>query len=184
MVSSVRRLAVLLGGMSVAVLLQGGEPNSVRTNLEPIASRKAAPAFRLSDVAGKVVPLSSYRGKVVVLNFWATECGGCKLEIPWFMEIARANANRKLSVLGVSEDILYEDLKGPAEAWLRVTPFVQSHKVNYTILMADDSVSKGYNITALPATYLLDRRGRIAATYVGLVNRENLEANIRHLLAE
>jgi peroxiredoxin len=95
-----------------------------------------------------------------------------------------ANKKAGLRVVGVSEDILYEDLKGPAEAWARVTPFVQSHRVNYTIVMGDDNVSKAYNITALPATYLIDRSGRIAATYIGLINRQNLERNIAKLLAE
>jgi peroxiredoxin len=183
MMSSRGPLAVLLAvasfGFSVAQAAEG-----VRATLAPAASRQPAPAFRLADVAGKPVQISDYRGKILVLNFWATECGGCKLEIPWFIEIARAHEDRALRVVGVSEDIVYEDLKGPAEAWARVTPFVQSHRVNYTIVMGDDSVTKDYNINALPATYLVDRRGRIAATYIGLVDRENLEANIKSLLAE
>lgn len=156
----------------------------VSVALTPVASRQTAPAFRLLDASGKAVNLTDYRGKVVLLDFWATACGGCKLEIPWFMEIAAANKKTELDVVGVSEDILYEDLKGPDEAWAKVTPWVQSHKVNYTILMGDDAVAKGYNITALPATYLVDRNGRIAAAYVGLVNRDNLQANVTKLLAE
>ena len=160
------------------------EPNAIRAELQPPEKRQPAPAFRLADAAGKSVQLSDYRGRAVLLDLWATECGGCKLEIPWFMEIAAENKSRGLDVVGVSIDILYEDLKGPAEAWARVTPFVQAHKVNYMILMGDDSITSGYHITALPATYLIDRKGRIAATYVGLVDRKNLEANIRSVLAE
>lgn len=156
----------------------------VSVPLQPVESRKVAPEFRLLDASGKSVSLSDYRGKVVLLDFWATACGGCKLEIPWFMEIAAANKKTGLDVVGVSEDILYEDLKGPQEAWAKVTPWVESHKVNYTILMGDDTVEKGYKITALPATYLVDRNGRIAAAYVGLVNRDNLQANLTKLLAE
>ena len=156
----------------------------VSVPLKPVESRQPAPAFRLLDAAGKSVSLSDYRGKVVLLDFWATACGGCKLEIPWFMEIAAANKKTELDVVGVSEDILYEDLKGPEEAWAKVTPWAESHKVNYTILMGDDTVEKGYKITALPATYLVDRNGRIAAAYVGLVNRDNLQANLTKLLAE
>ena len=160
------------------------EPNTIRAELVPPAKRQAAPAFRLADASGKLVQLADYRGRVVLLDLWATECGGCKVEIPWFMEIASKNKAHGLDVVGVSIDMLYEDLKTPAEAWARVTPFVQSHRVNYTILMGDDDLTKSYYITALPATYLVDRQGRIAAAYVGLVNRDNLETNIRSVLAE
>ena len=80
-------------------------------------------------------------------------------------------------------DILYEDLKGPAEAWSLVNPFVAAHKVDYPVLMGDDGITKRYSVNALPVTYLIDRRGRIAATYVGIVDRANIEANIKTLLA-
>jgi hypothetical protein len=81
-------------------------------------------------------------------------------------------------------DVLYEDLKGPAEAWKLVKPFVTSHNVDYRILMGDDGIAKRYSVEALPVTYLIDNRGRIAAKYVGIVDRSNLEANIRALLVE
>jgi hypothetical protein len=84
----------------------------------------------------------------------------------------------------VSEDILYEDLKGPDEAWRRVNPFVRDHKIPYAVLMGDDQVTAVYGIKALPLTYLLDTRGRIAATYAGVVDRPNLEANLNLLLSE
>lgn len=156
----------------------------MRAALQPPNVRRAAPAFRLSDSSGKVVRLSDYRGKVVLLDFWATECGGCKLEIPWFMELDRAYKNKGLAVVGVSMDILYEDLKTAQEGWSRVKPFVLTHHINYPILMGDDQVTKLYNIEALPATYLVDTHGRIAATYVGVVNEDDIEANIKTLLVE
>jgi len=81
-------------------------------------------------------------------------------------------------------DIPYESLKDAAEGWSRVTPFVQSHRVNYPILMADDAVAKAYRITALPMTYLIDRKGRVAAEYLGLVNKDDIERNIKALLTE
>jgi peroxiredoxin len=81
-------------------------------------------------------------------------------------------------------DILYEDLKGPAEAWSLVNPFVEAHKLDYPILMGDDGIVKRYSVNELPVTYLIDRRGRIAAKYVGIVNRANIESNIKALLAE
>ena len=81
-------------------------------------------------------------------------------------------------------DIFNEDLKGPGEAWSLVNPFVETNKVDYPILMGDDGITKRYSVNALPVTYLIDRRGRIAATYAGLVDRANIEANIKTLLAE
>ena len=80
--------------------------------------------------------------------------------------------------------ILYEDLKGPAEAWSFVNPFIETNKVDYPILMGDDGITKRYSVNALPVTYLIDRHGRIAATYAGIVDRTNVEANIKTLFAE
>jgi thiol-disulfide isomerase/thioredoxin len=120
----------------------------------------------------------------MLLDFWATECGGCKIEIPWFMEIAEAYKVKRLAVVGVSMDVLYEGLKDSSEGWNKVKPFVRDHKVNYPILMGDDLVTKQYDIQALPATYLIDKRGRVAATYIGIVNKDDVEAHIKTLLLE
>jgi hypothetical protein len=81
-------------------------------------------------------------------------------------------------------DILYEDLKGAAEAWALVKPFVADRHVKYPILMGDDAFTKSYSVAALPVTYLIDRRGRVAATYIGVVDRADIEKNITSLLAE
>ena len=152
--------------------------------LDPDASRKPAPSFSLPDPSGKSIPLASFRGKPLLLDLWATACGGCVKEIPTFLEIHHAYAPKGLAVVGISMDISYEDLKGPAEAWSRVNPFVQSHKLDYTILMGDDAVTKNFSVEALPVTYLIDKHSRIAAKYVGIVDRANLETNIKALLAE
>src|SRR5215471_5595929 len=156
----------------------------IRVAVEPEPARKAAPAFVLLDASGKSVPLSMFKGKPLLLDLWATKCGGCVKEIPSFIEIYHSYAGRGLAVVGISMDILYEDLKGPAEAWSLVKPFVEAHKVDYPILMGDDVITARYAVKALPITYLIDKRGRIAATYVGIVDRANIEANIKTLLAE
>lgn len=128
---------------------------------------KPAPDFSLEDGNGAVVKLSQYKGKVVLLDFWATECGGCKIEIPWFMELAKNYRDKGLAVIGVSMDILYEDLRDAKEGWSRVKPFVESHQLKYTILMGDDRVRNKYGIDSLPLTLLIDRTGRIAAKHIG-----------------
>jgi peroxiredoxin len=174
-------LVVLVLGVGSA---DAAEPPAVRVTLQSIQDRKPAPTFGLENSRGKAVRLSGYRGKVVLLDFWATECGGCVREIPWFMDLAQAYQKKGLAVVGVSADVLYENLKDSKEGWSKVRPFVQAHKVNYTILMGDVRVTKSYDIQALPFTYIIDKRGRIAGAYPGLVDKDNLETNIKIALKE
>jgi peroxiredoxin len=173
----------------IALTLSGGDLAKAATKrvtaaIRPVQQRTLAPDFELKAADGKAVRLSGYRGRVVLLDFWATKCGGCVEEIPWFIEIADIFATKGLSTVGVSEDIAYENLKGADEAWTLVKPFVRDHKVSYPVLMGDRKVTTNYDIKALPLTYLIDRRGRVAAEYVGLVDRADLERNIRTLLSE
>jgi peroxiredoxin len=156
----------------------------VRAALQPPSARAPASAFVLHNGAGKNVALSDYRGKVVVLDFWATECGGCVKEIPWFIALARKYETAGLVAVGVSMEVQYAGLKSADEGWSKVKPWVQSHRVDYPVVMGDDRVVKAYEIQALPITHLVDRNGRIAATYDGVVDRENIEANIQALLKE
>lgn len=173
-----RTLVVCLVGLS---LLHAAD---VSAPLEQPAVRRQAPAFALLDPKGKSIALAKFRGQPVLLDLWATKCGGCIKEIPYFIDIHHTYARKGLAVIGVSMDILYEDLKGPAEAWSLVKPFVADHHVNYPILMGDDGFTKSYSVTTLPVTYLIDKRGRIAATYTGVVDRADVEKNIKALLAE
>lgn len=170
--------------VAMAALAAAANPTTVRAVLKSPKDRKPAPSFALKNASGKTVSLKNYRGKVVLLDFWATTCGGCKLEIPWYMQFDRTYKSQGLQVVGVSMDILYERLKDANEAWSRVNPFVDTHQVKYAILMGDDRVTKSYQIDAMPATYLIDSKGRIAATYVGVVDRANIEANIKTLLKQ
>jgi peroxiredoxin len=161
-----------------------GQQN-VHAALTPPANRKPAPAFQLATEGGKKMQLSDYRGKVVLVNFWATDCGGCVLEIPSFIEIEKAYKDRGFTAVGVSMDISYEGLKDANEAWGRVRPFIAKHGVNYPIAMGDDEISKAYALNAFPATYLIDKSGRIAVAYVGVViNKDNVATNIESLLSE
>jgi peroxiredoxin len=154
----------------------------VQAPLTAPATRQAAPPFRLRDSSGHTVALSDFSGRTVVLNIWATECGGCRAELPTFVELHQAYRDQGLRVVGVSMDVMYEDLKSPSEAWARVTPFARTHGMAYTILVDDGSVEKSYKVTAMPATYLIDKHGRIAATYVGIVDSADINANVKALL--
>lgn len=160
-----------------------GQQN-VHAALIASTARKPAPTFHLVGETGKTMQVSDYQGKVVLLNFWATDCGGCRLEIPSFIELEQAYKDKGFTAIGVAMDISYEQLKSADEAWARVRPFIVDHKLNYPILMGDDSILNTYQVKAYPATFLIDKSGRIAATYVGVVNKDNVEANIKTLLSE
>ena len=146
----------------------------VNAALQPAKARKAAPELNLEDSIGKLASLKDYRGKVVVLDFWATWCHGCKQEIPWFSEFERKYGDKGLSVIGVSLD---------EDGWKVVKPFIKAMAMPYRIVLGNDSTAKEYGIGNMPDTFIIDRDGQIAATYVGIVDKNNVEGNIQKLLA-
>ncbi|MBV9679065.1 MAG: TlpA family protein disulfide reductase [Acidobacteriaceae bacterium] len=139
------------------------------------AQRKPAPDFTLTDGEGQMVTLSAYKGDVVLLDFWATWCGGCKTEIPWYMEFNKKYRSRGLAVIGVAMD---------DEGMKVVDPFVKQKGIDYTIVIGNDALAKKYNLTAMPLTLLIDRSGRIAVSHAGVVNRVDFENAIQQLLGE
>jgi peroxiredoxin len=178
---SVSTCLVLLWASMTATLF--GQHDVHATLIAP-ATRTPAPTFHLADETGKIIQVYDYKGRVVLLNFWATGCGGCVLEIPTFIELERSYKDKGFTAVGVSVDKSYEDLKDDDEAWKKVRPFIVNRKLNYPILMGDDLIVSAYKVNAYPATYLIDRYGRIAATYVGVVDKDNVEANVKALLSE
>jgi peroxiredoxin len=147
---------------------------SVKAAVKPEKDRKKAPDFALKDSDGKTVKLSDYKGKVVVLNFWATWCGPCKVEIPWFIEFEQKFKDRGFAVLGVSMD---------EDGWETVKPYIAARKINYRILLGDDPVSNLYGgVESLPTTFVIDRDGRVASVHIGLVPRTDYQNEIMHLL--
>jgi peroxiredoxin len=184
------RLKNKIAGFLIALVLTCITPalcgqQDVHAGVTPSANRKPAPPFQLVAEDGKKVQISDYRGRVLLLNFWATDCGGCVIEIPSFIELEKTYKDKRFTVVGVSMDISYENLKDANEAWGRVRPFIAKHGVNYPIAMGDDAISRAYALNAFPATYLIDKSGKIAAAYVGvLINKENVATNINSLLSE
>ena len=143
-------------------------------SVKPDKERKAAPEFSLKDGDGKMVRLSDYKGKVVLLDFWATWCGPCKIEIPWFVEMQRKNKDRGFEVLGVAMD---------DEGWEAVKPFASQMGINYRLIIGNDQTATAYGgVDALPTTFLIDRTGKIAATHVGLSSKKDFENGIEELL--
>lgn len=179
-----RRAFAVVAAVLMMPSLGLGQGKAIKASLSPAGARALAPGFELTDTSGRTIRLSDFHGQILLLDFWATKCGGCVEEIPTFVEIATAYRSRGLAALGVSEDIIYENLTGADQAWSQVRPFVRDHQIGYPVVVDDRAVHRRYDITALPLTYLLDRQGRIAATYRGVVDRSNLEENIEALLRE
>lgn len=136
-----------------------------------------APDFALRDADGKTVKLSDYKGKVVLLNFWATWCGPCKFEIPWFIEFERAYRDQGFAVLGVSFD---------EDGWDVVKPYIASSRINYRIVVGDAKIDKTYGgsegVSSLPTSYMIGRDGKVFSVHVGLVPRKAYEDDIRKLI--
>lgn len=156
--------------------VKAADQAGVRAVLQRASERKPAPEFALKDSSGRTVTLKDYRGKVVLLDFWATWCTGCKKEIPWFSELQSKYGAKGFAVVGVSLD---------EGGWNVVKPFLADTKVPYPILLGDDATAQRYEIMNLPDTFLIDQQGKVAAVYrAGLVDKDDVEANIRALLSK
>ena len=153
-------VAVALCALSGAIVWTACSSATVKAAVKPEKDRKTAPDFALKDSNGQTVHLSDYKGKVVLLDFWATWCGPCKIEIPWFMEFEQQFKDRGFAVLGVSMD---------EDGWTVVKPYIQNMKINYRIVLGNEQVSDLYGgLDSLPTTLLLDRQGKIASIHIGL----------------
>lgn len=141
---------------------------------------KMAPNFTLADVNGKKVSLDSFRGHPLVVDFWATWCGPCKVEIPWFEKLHDQYASQGLEILGVSADDLDKD--DPAKLFTEkrdIADFAQKMHMNYPVLIDADSIANSYGgLDALPTTFFIDKNGKIVASTVGLAPRDVIEADI------
>jgi peroxiredoxin len=161
---------------SIALWQNFAAAKPVSPHLDPLSARKPAPDFVRKDASGRRVQLSSLRGKVVLLNFWATWCGGCKVEIPWLVEFQRTYGRRGLDVLGVSFD---------EDGWKAVTPFIAQKHLNYPVMIADSHFAGLYGgVDALPMTYVIDKAGRIAARHLGVIDKSQYQAEIEKLISE
>lgn len=156
------RLGAAIAGVVAACSLAG------------CVKERPTPDFALKDASGQTVQLSDYHGKVVLLNFWATWCAPCKIEIPWFMEFQREFKDRNFEVLGVSMD---------EDGWNAVRPYMNDHKFNYRVVIGNDDVGKLFGeIDDLPTTFLLDRDGHVVKKHVGLISKNMYEDEIAALV--
>jgi len=135
---------------------------------------KTAPDFQLQTLAGRVVRLSDFRGKALVLNFWATWCTPCRVEMPWLIDFSARYKDKGLEVVGVSLD------DGNPQV---VADFAREMKVNYLVLLGNHQVGDAYGgARFLPQTFFITPEGEISATSIGIKTKNDFENSIRQLL--
>ena len=162
--------AMLFVGFHAARRAGAGGPDA----LNPIG--KIAPDFTLPSLAGKDVTLSAYHGHAVLLNFWATWCGPCKIEMPWFVELQKEYGPQGLEIVGVAMDDASKD---------EIQKFAKEMGVNYTILLGKEAVGQQYGgVDVLPTTFFIDRDGKIISREFGLQSRSLFVDNIKQALGQ
>ena len=137
------------------------------------ASRVAAPDFAVTDLSGRTLSLSQFRDKVVLLDFWAVECAGCKVEIPWYVAFDKTYRDKGLALIGI-------DMYG--ESPNVVKTFMAKEHMNYPVAIGNDALGERFHVKAMPLTLLIDRSGRIALSHAGVVDKTQFEKDIQELL--
>jgi peroxiredoxin len=167
-----------LGLITAAVLILTGAAFTIAPAAQ--SSGEQAPAFTLTDLNGKSLSLSDYKGKVLFLNFWATWCPPCRAEIPDFIEVYKAQNAKGLEIIGISLDSKGKDV---------VAAFVEKYKINYPIVLETrqntekiiDDYQPGQFI---PVTIVIDKQGRIRHKQVGQIDQETLLKYFQQLISE
>jgi peroxiredoxin len=177
----VKRNAIVIAVVAAAVALmlfvgvRMARWRAGTVTIKPVGKNGSlAPDFQLQSLDGKQVRLSDYRGKAVLLNFWATRCAPCKIEMPWFVDLQKQYASQGLQVIGVAMDD-----SGPDA----IAKFAKQMAVNYPVLIGKESVGDAYGgVEFLPTTFIIDRQGKVVDRVFGLVGRSEFEDNIKKAL--
>lgn len=173
-------LVLVVVGAIVAVMLWSGIHTARKNGTHaPIIGQirgQVAPDFDLKSLDGKDVKLSDLRGKAVLLNFWATYCGPCKIEMPWFVELQKEYGPQGFQIVGVAmDDASTED----------IDKFAKDMGVNYPILLGKEAVGDSYGgINVLPTTFFIDRDGKLVAREFGLQSRSVFVDHIKQALGQ
>jgi cytochrome c-type biogenesis protein len=170
-------LALVVVGVIVAAMLFFGFHMARRTDTAAASGAPkilAAPDFTLVSLEGKNISLSDYRGKAVLLNFWATWCGPCKIEMPWFVDLQNQYGAQGLQIVGVAmDDSSKED----------IAKFVKDMGVNYPVLIGKEAVGDAYGgVPALPESFFISRDGKIVDRIMGLEGKAEIEDAIKKAL--
>lgn len=171
------KVAVLIALFAGLIVIGCGPSAAVGGgSVEAAGGGTMAPAMVLEDAQGNEVSLEALRGKVVLVNFWATWCGPCRVEMPWFVEFQRKYKDQGFSVVAVSMD---------EEGWEVVRPWIEELEPspNFPVVVGTEALAEEFGgVEALPTTFLIDREGQVAASHMGLVSKGSLEGEIEGLL--
>jgi peroxiredoxin len=160
--------------MTVLTAVSCGQRAETTREDQPSSLVKTAPDFALTDLSGKTVRLSDFKGKIVLLDFWATWCGPCRKEIPDFIQLQRQYADKGFTILGISLD---------EEGAAVVKPFARQFGINYPLVIGTTQATAAYGgIQAVPTAFLIGRDGRILLTFVGARDKSDFEQAIRSAL--
>jgi len=149
---------------------------------------KPAPNFMLEDLSGNKVSLSSYKGKPLLINFWATWCGPCKIETPWLVDLQNEYGPKGFQIIGISTE--GDDLKpGDTEGWAHdkaaIAKFIKQEHMQYPVLINGDSLATAYGgLDAMPTSVYVNRDGKVVAMQLGISSKEDMEAHIRKAMGE
>src|ERR1700736_3700789 len=172
-------LALVVVAFAVALMLYVGFHMARRKGASAtthVTQFSVAPDFSLESLDGKTMRLSDFRGKAVLLNFWATWCEPCKIEMPWFVDLQKKYGPQGLQVLGVAMDDAT-----PKE----IAEFARKLSVNYPVLVGKEAVGDQYGgIPYLPSTFYIGRDGKVMERVFGLVSRSEIENNIQRALGQ
>jgi thiol-disulfide isomerase/thioredoxin len=166
------KLAVFVGGLVLAVALLAGAPPvfAVAQKGQP------APLFKVPTMTGQKMALVNFKGSVVVLDFFATWCGPCKMSIPHLVELCQKYGKQKVQFLGLSLD----------ESSAEVNAFIAAKKIPYPVAFADEDMQGDYGLRSIPTIYIIDKKGIVAEKYMGFSDDtgRKMEETIKRLLAE
>lgn len=173
------RHAVLVGAMLLGAVVvyeatkplpHATVPEAAPDAIEDGWTGKPAPDFALRTLGGKLVRLSQFRGKTVLVNFWATWCAPCRVDMPWLAAFYNRYHAQGFEIVGISMDDGDRD---------KVAQFVRDTRVGYTILLKDDSVGSAYGgARFLPQSFFVGPDGHILAHTIGIRSKENINADI------
>ena len=167
-------LALVVVALVAAAMLYFGMHMSRRSGTPGIGKTSDAPDFTLESLDGKSLRLSDLRGKAVLLNFWATWCGPCKIETPWLVDLQNQYGQNGLQVVGVE---MGDDGKE------EISKFMKDMGVNYPILIGKEAVGDAYGgVPALPETFFIGRDGKIVDKIIGLKGKGEIEDSIKKAL--
>ena len=170
---------IVIAAIVAAMLLFGihaARKNRPASSVSGQLRGQTAPDFELKSLDGTKVKLSDFRGKAVLLNFWATWCGPCKIEMPWFVELQKQYGSQGLQIVGVAMDDATDQ---------EISKFAKEMGVNYPVLLGTEAVGQSYGgVNVLPTTFFVDRDGKLVAREFGLQSRSVFVDHIKESLGQ